>query len=82
LPLLRWAAVEAAQHAWRSQNPWHRLYVDVRRRHGHGNAAKAAVARKVLIACWHVLARNEPFKPAASQAAPIVPASSSQPLAA
>jgi len=80
-PLLRWAAVEAAQHAWRPQNPWHRLYVDVRRRHGHGNAAKAAVARKVLIACWHVLARNQPFKPAAA-AAPIVPASSSQPLAA
>jgi transposase len=68
-PLLRWAAVEAAQHAWRPQNPWHRLYVDVRRRHGHGNAAKAAVARKVLIACWHVLARNEPFKPAACVAA-------------
>jgi transposase len=81
-PLLRWAAVEAAQHAWRPKNPWHRLYVDVRRRHGHGNAAKAAVARKVLIACWHVLARNEPFKPAARAAAPIVPASSSQPLAA
>jgi transposase len=81
-PLLRWAAVEAAQHAWRPQNPWHRLYVDVRRRHGHGNAAKAAVARKVLIACWHVLARHEPFKPAAQQAAPIVPASSSQPMAA
>jgi len=81
-PLLRWAAVEAAQHAWRPQNPWHRLYVDVRGRHGHGNAAKAAVARKVLIACWHVLARNEPFKPAACAAAPIVPASSSQPMAA
>jgi transposase len=47
-PLLRWAAVEAAQHAWRAQNPWHRLYVDVRKRHGHGNAAKSAVARKVL----------------------------------
>jgi transposase len=29
-PLLRWAAVEAAQHAWRPQNPWHHLYVDVR----------------------------------------------------
>lgn len=81
-PLLRWAAVEAAQHAWRPQNPWHRLYVDVRRRQGNGNAAKAAVARKVLIACWHVLARNEPFKPAARPAASIVPASSSHPLAA
>jgi transposase len=44
-PLLRWAAVEAAQHAWRPQNPWHRLYVDVRKRHGHGNAAKSAVAQ-------------------------------------
>jgi transposase len=81
-PLLRWAAVEAAQHAWRPQNPWHRLYVDVRKRHGHGNAAKSAVARKVLIAVWHVWARQQPFTPAASQAAPIVPASSGQPLAA
>ncbi len=81
-PLLRWAAVEAAQQAWRPHNPWHRLYVDVRRRQGNGNAAKAAVARKVLIACWHVLARNEPFKPAAHPAAPIVPASSSTSLAA
>ncbi len=80
-PLLRWAAVEAAQQGWRPQNPWHRLYVDVRRRQGNGNAAKAAVARKVLIACWHVLARNEPFKPAAA-AAPTVPASSSTSLAA
>jgi transposase len=81
-PLLRWAAVEAAQQAWRPHNPWHRLYVDVRRRQGNGNAAKAAVARKVLIACWHVLARNEPFKPAARAAAPNVPASSSTSLAA
>ena len=64
-PLLRWAAVEAAQHAWRPQNPWHRLYVDVRKRHGHGNAAKSAVARKMLIAVWHVWSRQQPFKPAA-----------------
>jgi transposase len=78
-PLLRWAAVEAAQQAWRPHNPWHRLYVDVRQRQGNGNAA---VARKVLIARWHVLARNEPFKPAAESAAPIVPASSSSSLAA
>ena len=26
---LRWAAVEAAQHAWRPTNPWHQLYTDV-----------------------------------------------------
>jgi len=27
--------------------------------------AKSAVARKILIAAWHVLSRQEPFKPAA-----------------
>ena len=37
--------------------PWHRLYVDVRARHGNGNAAKSAVARKVLIAVWHACGR-------------------------
>ena len=26
---LRWAAVEAAQHAWRPTNPWHQLYTDL-----------------------------------------------------
>jgi transposase len=59
---LRWAAVEAAQPAWRPSNPWHRLYTDVRTRQGSGQA-KAAVARKVLIAAWHVLNRQQPFKP-------------------
>jgi transposase len=29
---LRWAAVEAAQHAWRPTNPWHKLYTDVAKR--------------------------------------------------
>ena len=28
------------------------------------NPAKAAVARKILIAAWHVLSRAQPFKPA------------------
>jgi len=62
--LLGWAAVEAAQQAWRETNPWHELYLDVGRRSRHNNAAKAAVARKILIAAWHMLSRNEPFKPA------------------
>src|SRR3954463_13155982 len=51
---LRWAAVEAAQHAWRPTNPWHQLYTDVAQRAGK-NPAKAAVARKILIAAWHAL---------------------------
>ena len=35
---------------------------DVKARTGKANPAKSAVARKVLIACWHVLSREEPFK--------------------
>jgi transposase len=66
---LRWAAVEAAQQAWRPTNPWHRLYTDTKARHGKSNPAKAAVARKILIAAWHVLARQEPFKPSSAAAA-------------
>jgi transposase len=65
---LRWATVEAAQQAWRPNSPWHRLYTDTKRRHGKANPAKAAVARKVLIAAWHVLARQEPFKPSCAAA--------------
>src|SRR6266542_383505 len=80
--LLGWAAVEAAQHAWRESNPWHQLYLDVSRRSRNHNSAKAAVARKILIAAWHMLSRNEPFKPAPRTGATSVPASSRLALAA
>ncbi len=81
--LLGWAAVEAAQQAWRESNPWHELYLDVGRRSRHTNAARAAVARKILIAAWHMLSRNEPFKPAPrTTAGTSVPASSRLALAA
>jgi transposase len=79
---LRWAAVEAAQQAWRPTNPWHPLYSDIKRRHGKPNPAKIAVARKILTAAWHVLARQEPFKPSASRATDPAPASSTKCLAA
>jgi transposase len=59
---LRWAAVEAAQHAWRESNPWHQLYTDLCKRSGK-NDAKSAVARKVLTAAWHMLSLQQPFKP-------------------
>jgi transposase len=72
---LRWAVVEAAQHAWRPTNPWHQLYTDLAARAGK-NPAKSAVARKILIAAWHVLSRDEPFKPAAPRAANPASASS------
>ena len=80
---LRWAAVEAAQQAWRPTNPWHGLYRETAKRQGKTNAGKAAVARKVLIAAWHVLAREEPFKPCRRHGgADPVPASSHFHLAA
>jgi transposase len=78
---LRWAAVEAAHAAWRPSNPLHRLYTDVSTRAGK-NPAKSAVACKILIACWHILSRDQPFKPARSQSATEVSASSSCFLAA
>jgi transposase len=74
---LRWAAVEAAQHAWRETNPWHRLYTDLAGRAGK-NPAKAAVARKILIAAWHILSRQEPFKAAQPAAEPTVVSASSR----
>jgi transposase len=81
--LLGWAAVEAAQQAWRESNPWHELYLDVGHRSRHSNAAKAAVARNILIAAWHMLSRNQPFKPAPrTTSGTSVPASSRKALAA
>ena len=78
---LRWAAVEAAHHAWRPSNPWHPLYRDIARRAGK-NPAKSAVARKVLIASWHVLSLQRPFTPSRPRgAAAPVPANSSCVLA-
>jgi hypothetical protein len=81
--MLRWAAIEAAQQAWRPNNPWNQLYLDVKQRCGaKGNPAKAAVARKVLIAIWHVLALQQPFNPSRLRGADSpVPASSSCVLA-
>jgi transposase len=55
---LRWAAVEAANQAWRPSNPFHDHYRRLAARHGK-NPAKSAVARKLLICCWHMLSRNQ-----------------------
>jgi transposase len=81
-PTLRWAAIEAAQHAWRPGNPWHRLYLETKRRHGKANPAKAAIARKVLIACWHVLSLQQLFKPHAAASPEICPGKLPDDLAA
>jgi hypothetical protein len=46
---------------WRPTDPWHGLYTDITKRAGK-NPAKLAVARKVLVASWHVLSREQRFK--------------------
>ena len=53
-PNLRWALVEAAQHAHRRTSPDHELY---RRHHGHAgaNPATLSIARKIGKRAFHVL---------------------------
>jgi transposase len=65
---LRWAAVEAANQAWRPTNPFHGHYRRLSARHGK-NPAKSAVARKLLICSWHMLSRRQVFQPPRSTTA-------------
>ena len=67
--MLRWAAVEAANQAWRPTNPFHEHYRRIAARHGK-NPAKSSVARKLLICSWHMLSKRQVFQPANSQPAP------------
>ena len=59
---LRWAAVEAANQAWRPTNPFHDHYRRLAASHGT-NPAKVSVARKLLICSWHMLSRGQVFQP-------------------
>jgi len=52
---LRWALVEAAQHAHRTTSPDRALYVSAVRRCGRGRA-RLTVARKIAHRAFHVLA--------------------------
>jgi transposase len=65
---LRWALIEAAQHAGRSVH-YRELYERTRARHGRQRGAKVAaivVARKLSSAIWHMLTNDEPFTPASA----------------
>jgi transposase len=53
-PCLRWALVEAAQHACRKNSPDHELYVRARG-HAGANPATLTVARKIGKRAFHVL---------------------------
>ncbi|MDQ3768268.1 MAG: IS110 family transposase [Actinomycetota bacterium] len=63
---LRWALIEAAQHAARSAI-YKPLYERTKQRLGNNRGSKVAritVARKLAEAIWHMTTRNEPFAPA------------------
>ena len=62
-PGLRWALVEAAEHASRKNSPDHQLY---RRQHGHAgaNPATLTVARKIGKRAFHVLRALDAQTPA------------------
>lgn len=71
---LRWAYIEAAQHACRYP-PYRDLYARTKQRLGRNRGAKVAaitVARRLAEATWWMLTRNQSFAPAG--AAPVLTA--------
>jgi transposase len=57
-PALRWALVEAAQHAARGGGPLRDAFERISKRRG-GQVAKVAVARKILTLCFYGLRDGE-----------------------
>jgi len=57
---LRWAMVEVAWGAVRSDPYWKAQYEALKKCGKHANEAIVAIARKLLVAVWHVLSKREP----------------------
>jgi len=64
---LRWAMVEAAWSAVGSSPYWKSQYENLKNRSKHSNEAIVAVARKMLVAVWHVLSKREPYRHATQE---------------
>jgi transposase len=58
---LRWALVEAAQRAEKSDPRWTRRFQELHKRM-HRNQAIVAVARQLLELVWHVFTRRQPYR--------------------
>jgi transposase len=58
---LRWALVEAAQQAVKSDPLWKRRFEELQHRM-HRNQAIVVVARRLLELIWYVLTRREPYR--------------------
>jgi transposase len=55
---LRWAMVQAAMHAVKSDKRWKRAYAALEPRLGK-RKAKVAIARRLLVTIWYLLSRTE-----------------------
>jgi transposase len=58
---LRWAMVEVAQRAVKSDPHWKRKFQEMEKRM-HRNQAIVAVARQLLELVWYVLTRRQPYR--------------------
>jgi len=58
---LRWALVEVAQRAVKSDPLWTRRFQELQKRM-HRNQAIVAVARRLLELVWYVLTRHQPYR--------------------
>lgn len=58
---LRWAMVEAANHASRHHPHWKKTYRKLEPRIG-AKKALVAIGRKLLVAVWHILSEGVPDK--------------------
>ena len=58
---LRWALVEVAQRAVKSDPLWKHRFQELQKRM-HRNQAIVAVARRLLELVWHVLTRRQPYR--------------------
>lgn len=63
---LRWALVEAAWQAIRSNARLRAQYDELCKRK-HPNQAIVAIARKLLVTLWYLLSRNESYAPASDE---------------
>jgi transposase len=58
---LRWAMVEVAQRAVKSDPHWKQRFQEMLKRM-HRNQAIVAIARRLLELVWHVLTRRQPYR--------------------
>jgi transposase len=63
---LRWAMIEAAWRAVRSNPYWEKQFEALQRRK-HPNQAIVVIARKLLVTVWYVLSRQEAFRHASEE---------------